>query len=207
MRFYQTVIAVSVLVVSQTASAKPKLRPGQRAGMLVLVNGQAHVENGARKVASKPGMELVVGDIVVTADGSKAKLLLDDDTTVNLGANTRFALEEVSIVGGERKVSLKVLSGKFMAAVTQWFGSKTSFQVSTPTAVAGVRGTVLWGDTALDAICALHGKIEVRSLKSDVAAELTAGNCATQMGQGKTDPLQPTAEQVAKYLSEVTARR
>lgn len=207
MRFFQIVFALSVILVSQTASAKVKLRPGQRAGMLVLVNGKAHIENGTRKVPSKPGMELVVGDIVVTAEGSKAKLLLDDDTTVNLGASTRFALDEVSIAGGERKVSLRVLSGKFMAAVTQWFGSKTTFQVSTPTAVAGVRGTVLWGDTALDAICALHGKIEVKSLKSDAAVELTAGNCATQMGQGKTDPLQPTGEQVAKYLAEVTAQR
>ncbi|HET6343446.1 MAG TPA: hypothetical protein VFH51_00885, partial [Myxococcota bacterium] len=73
------------------------------------------------------------------------------------------------------------------------------------TAVAGIRGTTLWGDTALDAVCSLDGDVSVAS-KADAglpAAALTAGHCAAEMGKGKLTPLQPTEAQVKGYLGEV----
>ena len=198
-----------MLCAAGEAAAKSKqIKAGEHAGVVVLVNGGATIQNGAKKTPAKAGMSLIGGDTVVTGEAGKVKLLLDDDSTINLGSNTKFLLEAVKVdLSGERQVSLKILSGKFMAAVSTWFGSKSSWEVTTPTAVAGVRGTVLWGDTKLDAICALHGQIEVKSLTGSGPVELAAGDCATKMGEGKTDPLKPTPEQVAAYLSEVLAKR
>ncbi|HSP97376.1 MAG TPA: hypothetical protein VL049_09065 [Candidatus Dormibacteraeota bacterium] len=54
--------------------------------------------------------------------------------------------------------------------------------------VAGVRGTVLSGDTTLDAICALQGTV----------------TCVTKMAAGETKPLVPTRDELARYLKEVS---
>lgn len=207
-----SVVALSLVlgsteVAHAKSKAKPVVRAGEHAGVLVVLNGAATIENGTRKLPAKIGMDLVGGDTVVTGEGSKCKLLLDDDTTINIGANSRFAIDKVNVREGEREISLRIVSGKFMAAVAQWFGPKSQFEVTTPTAVAGIRGTVLWGDTAMDAICALHGKIEVKAKTGGAPVELSAGQCAAKMGEGKTDPLQPTGEQVKAYLAEVMAQR
>jgi hypothetical protein len=49
----------------------------------------------------------------------------------------------------------------------------------------------------------------VKSLSGGDATnvKLDAGSCAAKMAQGKTDPLKPTADEVAKYLSEVVISR
>ena len=86
-------------------------------------------------------------------------------------------------------------------------GERTLLLSLNPEAVAGVRGTTLWGDIDVDAICALEGTIEVRSLKSKrkktKAKKLAAGQCAAQLSKGKTKLLEPTPGQVREYLSEV----
>jgi hypothetical protein len=99
-----------------------------------------------------------------------------------------------------------VVSGKFLASVAKWIGGGGSeFKVTTPNAVAGVRGTVLWGDVERDAICALYGTITVKSVKGGDTTEKTleAGHCVTKMKDGQTDPLTPDAATVQTYLGEV----
>ena len=93
--------------------------------------------------------------------------------------------------------------------VTRWTGSGSSrYEIATPTAVAGVRGTTLWGDTQVDAICALEGTIEVRSLTQSglPPVSLNAGNCASALSQGKLAPMAPTKAKIEEYLDEVLIR-
>ncbi len=207
-----TFIAVTLLTaqaITSQAWAKGKERAGDHSAMIVAVIAPASVEYNGKTRKLAVGDAVIDGDVLVTGEGGKIKALLADDSVLNLGGKTRFQIGKVAVKEGKREVSLKILSGKFMAAVSQWFGSSNSWQVETPTAVAGVRGTVLWGDTALDAICALHGVVEVSSLSGgdSTKVKLEAGKCAAKMGQGKTDPLAPTADEVQKYLADVTIPR
>lgn len=175
------------------------------AAWVVRTNGAPTVTRAGKKETLTRGRAVNPGDLVETDASSKIKILLADDSILAVGPGSRFALTEFALGGAGRKVRLKVLVGKFKIAVSKFFGGPTDYEVATPTAVAGVRGTVLWGDTGLDAICSLEGNIEVRSLTGAAeGAKLTSGQCVGAMGQGETRPLSPSAEDVAGYLKEVT---
>ena len=203
--------ALSVLSFSSSAHAAakpkplPKVRAGAPVGVVAIVNGAATSSFNNKSYKLEIGSQVLIGDVLTTDASGRLKVVLNDDTVINLGSATTFAVDAFSLKGGERKVSLTVKAGRFLASVAKWFGSNSDWQVSTPNAVAGVRGTTLWGDTDVDAICALYGTIDVTSKTGGEATKvkLDAGKCAAKMKEGKTDPLAPSAEQVQKYLSEV----
>ncbi|MCC6809895.1 MAG: FecR domain-containing protein [Deltaproteobacteria bacterium] len=198
-----------VALVAEAAPARPKplpkVRPGAGVGVVSVVNGGATSTFANKVYKLEIGSQIFMGDVLTTAADGRLKVVLNDDTVINLGSDTTFVVESFSLKAGERKVSLAVKAGRFLASVSKWFGSSSDWQVETPAAVAGVRGTTLWGDTEVDAICALYGSIEVKSKTGGDATnvKLDAGKCAAGMKGGKTDPLAPTAEQVGKYLGEV----
>jgi hypothetical protein len=134
------------------------------------------------------------------------QVTLTDQSVVAIGPNTRLEMSAYAIDTDSRTGRITIAAGRFWMHVKKWTKPGASlYEVSTPNAVAGVRGTTLWGDTDVDAICALEGSIEVRSLRQSglAAAVLSAGNCASQLSQGKLEPLAPTKEQLDKYLKEV----
>jgi len=167
------------------------------------INGSPSVERGGRREALRAGSQLAADDLIVTGAGAKARLKLADASVLDIGPETRVRLGALSLDAETRKGRLAVLAGRFRLAVAKFLGA-TDWQVETPTAVAGVRGTVLWGDTQLDAICSLAGHIEVRTTKGFAVAEVGPGTCVRDMAKEKVDPFQPTAEQLAAYLKEVT---
>jgi len=169
------------------------------------INGAPTVERAGQSTALHRGDVVAVADTVVTDATSKVKILLADDSVLTIGPKSRVILQQFMLETESRTVQLQVLAGRFKVAIAKFFGKSSDYHVTTPTAVAGVRGTVLWGDTDLDAICALDGHIDVRPLKSSgTPARLSAGQCVTQMGAGKTAPLKPSAAELAAYLKEVT---
>ena len=203
-------IFISVSLFATQSFARRSDIATDAAGMVAKTEGVVTAEGLGKKRHLHAGDAIKNGDVIITGDASKIKVLLADDSVINLGARTHFEIGKIEVKDGTRTISMKIVSGKFMAAVSRWFGGGgNNWQIETPTAVAGVRGTVLWGDTQLDAICALYGTIEVKSLSGGegTKVKLEAGNCAAKMAQGKTEPLKPTAEEVAKYLSEVTISR
>jgi hypothetical protein len=207
----KTTILLLLTFVSTTAFAEakpktlPKVRPGAPVGVVGIINGAATSTFEGRVYKLAAGAQIFAGDEISTSADGRLKIMLNDDTVINLGSATKFVVNELSLKGGERKVSLAVKTGRFLASVSKWFGAKSDWTVATPSAVAGVRGTTLWGDTEVDTICALYGTIEVKSTKGGDATnvKLDAGKCAAKMAEGKTDPLAPSAEQVQKYLGDV----
>ncbi|HEY2775896.1 MAG TPA: FecR domain-containing protein [Candidatus Binatia bacterium] len=170
------------------------------------IEGEAYVVHGGASTAAAAGDSLVAGDGIQTGAIGKMSLKLRDDSVLAIGPSTRASLDELVIDDRSRSGRIRVLVGKFWMHVTKWTGSGESrYDVSTPSAVAGVRGTTLWGDTGVDTICALEGSIEVRSLKqgSLAPATLETGHCASELSQGRLTPVAPAPEQIRKYLDEV----
>lgn len=175
------------------------------AGLVARVNGMPTLERAGKTEALKRGSNLYTGDVIETDANSKVKILLNDDSVLAVGPKSRVAVSDFVLDSSGRNVRLQVLAGRFKIAIAKFFGAHTDYEIRTPTAVAGVRGTVLWGDTVLDAICALEGNIEVRPRTGAGApAQLSTGECVSQMAAGRTAPLKPTAEELAAYLKEVT---
>jgi hypothetical protein len=174
------------------------------AGWVAGINGTPTLTRAGKTEPLKRGDTVVVGDRIETAEGSKVKILLADDSVLAIGPRTQLTIDELAFGGDGRKGRLHVLFGRFKLAIADWLNGPSDYQVDTPTAVAGVRGTVLWGDTQLDAICALRGHVEVRTVRGNATATLEAGHCVTDMAKGEVAPLVPSREDLEKYLREVT---
>lgn len=149
------------------------------------------------------GDVIAPGDRIATDASSRIKLLLADDSVLSIGSGTEVVIDELQL-GDQRRGRLRVLAGRFKLAIAAWFAGPSDYQVELPTAVAGVRGTVLWGDTQLDAVCALQGTVAVHARRGSADATLAAGQCVTGMAEGATTPLTPSREQLARYLAEVS---
>ena len=169
------------------------------------INGAPTLSRGGTSSPLQRGASVQAGDTVETNETSKVKLLLADDSVLAIGPRSRVVIDAFELGESSRKARLHVLVGRFKLAVSKFFAGPTEYEVTTPTAVAGVRGTVLWGDTELDAVCALDGRIKIRPLSSKKQpATLAEGKCVSEMAAGKLTPLQPSAADLAKYLKEVT---
>lgn len=186
-----------LLTVTTGASAAPL-------GMVAGINGSPVIVRGEKSDALKVGDPLSAGDRIRTDSAAKIRILLADDSVLSVGPGSEVVLDELQLGAAGRKGRLSVLVGRFKIAIAAWLSGASDYEVRMPTAVAGVRGTVLWGDTELDAVCALHGKIDLRTPQGLQMADLTAGQCLSQMGRGAPVPLVPSPEDLQRYLREVT---
>jgi hypothetical protein len=97
------------------------------------------------------GARLVEGDDIRAFSGAQAELALPDTSTVTLAENSRLLLTklEVDRQSQSRLVLLHLVVGKVRAVIAQTAitlvrARQSNFAISTPTAVAAARGTILW---------------------------------------------------------------
>ena len=185
-----------------SASASPAT---DEPASVVQINGSPRVERGGKTSNLLVGMAVPLDAVVETDAKAKVKLRLADGSALELGPKSRVTLREFVSEPPSRRARLQVLVGRFRLAIAPLVGGASDYEVRTPTAVAGVRGTVLWGDTDVDAICALEGHVEVRPLRgTSQPAQLETGQCVREMGKGRALPFTPSPEDLAKFLKQVT---
>ena len=172
---------------------------------VVRINGTPVVQRGGTAAPLRPGDVVHVGELIETDAAAKVKILLPDDSVLAIGPRSRVTIVEFLLEPQSRRARLEIFVGRFKLSGAKFFGAHTEYEVRTPTAIAGVRGTVLWGDTELDAVCALDGQIQVRTrVGAARPLVLHAGQCVRHMAAGKTTPMKPTAKDIAAYLKDVT---
>ena len=98
----------------------------------------------------KTGDDVAMGDIVRTKSDGKAEIIFKDESIIRIAPETRIEINEYILRQDNSRSSgiLKLLRGKVRAVVSKaksgiipvGFGGST-FNINTPTAVAGVRGT------------------------------------------------------------------
>jgi len=97
------------------------------------------------------GARLVEGDDIRAFSGAQAELALPDTSTVQLAENSRLLLTKLEYDQQQqsRLVLLHLVVGKVRAAIAQTAITlvrtrQSNFGISTPTAVAAARGTIVW---------------------------------------------------------------
>ena len=110
----------------------------------------AAIEGGAEALHSgttawaplAAGDGILLGDRLRTLADGRMKLLLRDDSVLTLGASSELTIDE-QVVGTQAPASRFGLAvGTLRAVVTERYGTPGArFEVETPTAIAGVRGT------------------------------------------------------------------
>lgn len=112
-------------------------------GVFMVVKGDVKLTAGAKTDPAKVGTKVGPGDTITSGPDSRAKIVMADKNVINISPDSKITIEKYENDGKEKKsVELKVEYGKLRASVEQKYdGEKSKFNIKTPTAVAGVRGT------------------------------------------------------------------
>ena len=86
-------------------------------------------------------MRLTEVDRIITGSKGKAKIEMDDEVVITLVENTRIYLSELRGSNGAKQSSINLQSGGVGSSVKKKLKDNSRFEIKTPTAVMGVRGT------------------------------------------------------------------
>jgi hypothetical protein len=130
------------------------------------VRGSVGVTRASGESASLvTGDSLLQGDTIDVGDGGFARLLMKDDSLLDLASGTRMTLSvyDVSRQERRRQASIRVFIGRLWARVAKAFSGEPSYVINSDNAVAGVRGTELVFEVAED------GTVDLTVVEGSVA--------------------------------------
>lgn len=133
------IVCIAIFVVAAGAAAKT-----DTAGYIKTLSGQAAVVRAGAALPAEIGQFLYPGDTIRTAENSSVGILLEDDTLLSLGPDSRLYLDDYafkpreglfSIAASLLKGSLAYVSGAIGRLAPQ------NVRVETPDAVISTYGT------------------------------------------------------------------
>lgn len=113
-------------------------------GVFMVVKGGVQIHSGGQQNTAKVGVKVYEGDKITTTADARAKIVMSDRNVLNLSPDTTIEITRYQndAATGKKNVEIKLSGGKIRSNVEQTYdGEKNKFQIKTPTAVAGVRGT------------------------------------------------------------------
>jgi len=110
-------------------------------GKFAEIRGDVALERA--KAQLKPGVNdpVQTKDLVVTGKQSRTKLTLTDESLLNIGQNSRVEITEFLLEKNKRQSIVSIKAGALHTKVEKFLDPNSKFEVHTPTAVAGARGT------------------------------------------------------------------
>ncbi|GMT48857.1 MAG: hypothetical protein IEMM0008_0396 [bacterium] len=157
--------------------------------------------NGKWFPVRRSGTVLLQHDVIKTGNKSKVELRFDDGSLLQLSSNSIMSLKEYSYSSKGRKANVNLKKGSLFANVNK-LRRKSSFRVSTVTAVAGVRGTQFY--VSIDKkkrvrVEVYKGKVEVSANNKVVSVKK---NQKTEVANGETPdkPTKLTSTRRVKWL-------
>jgi len=112
---------------------------------LVEYKGQVSLQKQGEDVwlSVDEGMPLEEGDRLLTGIESYAEILIDDGSLLKLDASADITLTELSVRPEEKTIltSIFLRVGRLLSNIARFKNRRSRFQVYTPTAVVGIRGT------------------------------------------------------------------
>lgn len=140
----------------------------QVVGTVATLEGSVEIDRAGTTLVAAAGFDVEQGDVVRTGAAGRVRLLLRDDTVLNLDESSTLTLDEQVLGGGEAPPQslLQLLGGRVRVLVSDLYAQPdAAFEVKTLTAVSGVRGTefLVTYDAALQAteVVGISGMVEV----------------------------------------------
>jgi ferric-dicitrate binding protein FerR (iron transport regulator) len=185
-------VALSAQVQPRHAGSVTALRPS------TVVN-----HKGIPSLQGEPvhqGDEVLWGDRLRTDKKGRARVTLDDRSMLSLGSDSELVIQQHD--SESHQTFLELLYGKIRCRVTQITPSGR-FQLRTPNAVAGVRGTDFGADSSVPGetkfIC-ISGTVLVTPLDARLPAVECHGGMTVTVKQGTPASAQPaTPEQLERW--------
>jgi hypothetical protein len=186
-----------------------RIAVAQDVGTVAAVEGSAEIKRSGTATAAVVGAGVRTGDELRTVDG-KMRVVFQDDSVIDLGERSALVVDEqvFNPSGGQASTLMNLVIGKARAAVSHYYGTAgTSFEVRTPTAVAGVRGTefLISYDAERDVseVVGIHGFVQVRNLTADVDEFIYVGAEETTHVQRDMAPTSPQRIEERMFRDEV----
>ena len=200
------IFAVSVAEAQQQSSA-----------LFSIVTGNVRFMNkgDASWQRAQVGMRVTEGADVVAEPGANAELRLPDGSTVLVAENTRFIVNKLDFDSQNRmrESFFHLATGKLRAIVSKAAAAlvaarQNNFAITTPTAVAAVRGTTLYAIvdpvTGATSFLCTEGTAVIQVMVAGrlQTVTITAGQVTTVApGQAPSAPAPPTPAQQASITS------
>jgi hypothetical protein len=167
-------------------------------GKVTALEGQVTVVHQGKFPAEPLTLRKLVfeEDIIETDRASKVRITMSDATVISLGEQSRLELKQFSsrnVRQQMRSNHLAVAWGVFRAVFKE-ITSSLSAEVSTPTAVAAIRGTDLMGEVTADStsIVVLEGAVPVFNIRPTVRGVVTLTSGMGTTVKSNTPPSAPT---------------
>ncbi|MBN1849371.1 MAG: FecR domain-containing protein [Deltaproteobacteria bacterium] len=121
---------------------------GATVGKITQLEGRVDItRDGEAAFSAEINTPIFMGDIIRTKSRSKAEILFEDGSILRLASSTRIKITEYVIKQDQLSSVINLYRGKIQSKVTKTLGrlfglkKRNRFEVHTPTAIVGVRGT------------------------------------------------------------------
>jgi hypothetical protein len=158
----------TVLLVATAAAAED-------VGTVASTHGIADIGSGGAWTPAAVGMAVHVGDQLRTGADGELRVVFRDDSVIDLSPSSALTIDDQVFDPGAGRFSslVRLIQGKARALVSSYYKTTgATYEVQTPTAVAGVRGTsflVAYNpDADATEVIGIRGRVEVRSLAERV---------------------------------------
>ncbi|MDK2866429.1 MAG: hypothetical protein PWP38_744 [Clostridiales bacterium] len=187
-----------------------------RKATVVEVTGTVSIlkAGGEKAVTPTEEMTLEHGDRIITGKNSSISLKIDEDKYIKVGEKTYMSLSELmEDAESGTSTNIKLFTGQVWASLTKPLGSSETFEIETPTAVMGAKGTKFMvkyvieksdGDDNYDGtteLVVLEGTV---SMKTEVqrpgTGEGTGEGTSEGTGEGEGSQVPPDGRQEVEIM-------
>ena len=185
-------LALPAFLVLATALAAQEQSAGQISRMIPDVN----LQHGPKVRLASTGVKVQWGDLVTTDSNGRARVLLDDGSILNVGSNSQIRV--VQHDAANQRTQIQMAYGRLRASAIRLTRPGSSFEVRTPTAVAGVVGTdfSLEFENEITSIHVYEGSVNFCNLTGNCAI-IGAGFSAAVRGPNAPSAATPTPPSTA----------
>jgi len=175
----------------------------------------AHEADAAVPMGDKPLVQ--AGDKLITGPDGRVTLNWIDGTRIRVEPNTELTIQKCQAVRGAELAMFRLDLGKIWIRVLRMLSQQDKFEIQTPTATAGVRGTIFSVQVAADGATqvqvyegqvALESEDDETKVAANNTARLSTGQSSPQVTRFSEQDEQAWQQQVAElgpYL-EITQR-
>jgi hypothetical protein len=162
-------VVVFTLLMVLLGSCSWSSRPVDAIGEVEASIGSPSVLRGSRFLEIGPKTPIFVKDTILTGTGGRVKLKMSDGTRITLGESSQFVFHVYSFAEPAPIARMSFSDGAFRIDTKKFTNmEKAIFEVSTPLATIGVRGTDFWGgyifaQETLDVALLSRGEIYVHN--------------------------------------------
>ncbi len=171
-----TFISILIAFLVWTCSSQKSVNPEEKnvVAALTFVAGGVWIERGSDRFNAKTGDRLLESDFLATEQGALVDVAVRGLGVMKVGSESRVQVAHLAVNGSSTIARMKLEKGDLVSVIKKE-SSESDYNVITPAAVAGVRGTLFLSSVAKDEksqifsrFAVMEGSILVKSESGEV---------------------------------------